>query len=127
MSAHTPFRLSPYAKSLLIGLGVGIVTATMLLLLCALLIVKMALPLGAVTPMALVAMGLGGLGGGIATGLCAKQNGLVLGAVCGTLLYLILLLFGLAHGGVSPSYAALKWAILTVCSAAGSVWGVNRR
>ena len=127
MSAHTPFHLPPYVKSLLIGLCVGVVTATVLLLLCALLIFKMALPLGAVTPMALAAMGLGGLGAGITTGLCAKQTGLVLGAVCGTLLYLILLIVGLARGGVSPAYAALKWAMLTVCSAAGSVWGVNRR
>ena len=127
MSGHTPFRLPPYIKLMLIGLCVGVVTATLLLLLCALLIYKMDLPLSATTPMALVAIGLGGLFGGVAVGLSTKQQGLLLGAVCGTLMYLILLIIGLARGGVAPAYAILKWAVLTVCSAAGSIWGVNRR
>lgn len=128
MSAHISLRLHPYAKSLLIGLCVGVVGGTLLLLVSALLLYKLNLPLGAVTPMALAALGLGGLGGGIATGLCAGQKGLLLGAACGTLLYLILLVAGAIRGGdPAPAYAALKWAVVTVCSAAGSVWGVNRR
>lgn len=127
MSVHTSLRLPPYIKSLLIGLCVGVVTATLLLLLCALLLYKMDLPLGAATPMALAAIGLGGLAGGVAVGLSARQQGLLWGAVCGTLLYLVLLMAGLTRGGVAPGYAILKWAVLTVCSAAGSVWGVNRR
>lgn len=127
MSVHTPLRLPPYIKSVLIGLCVGVVAATLLLLLSALLIYKMDLPLGTATPMALAAIGLGGLLGGIAVGLSAGQQGLLLGAACGTLLYLILLIAGLTRGGVAPGYALLKWAVLTVCSAAGSIWGVNRR
>lgn len=127
MSAHTQLRLPPYAKSLLIGLCVGVVGGTLLLLLSALLIYKMSLPLGVVTPMAIAAMGVGGLFGGVAVGLSAKQKGLLLGVVCGTLLYLILLVAGLSRGGIAPAYAAIKWAVITVCSAAGSVWGVNRR
>lgn len=127
MNAHTRLSLSPFVKPLLIGLCVGVVTSTLLLLLCALLVYKMALPMGALTPMALAATGLGSLAGGIAVGLCAGQRGLLMGAVCGTLLYLILLIAGLARGGVAPAYAALKWAVLTVCSAAGGVWSVNRR
>ena len=127
MSVHTPFRLPPIVKSLLIGLCIGVVTATLLLLVGALLIYKMDLPLGVTTPLALVAIGIGGLLGGGAVGLSAKQQGLLLGAVCGTLMYLILLIAGLARGDIAPGYAAIKWAVLAVCSAAGSVWGVNRR
>ena len=69
MSGHTPFRLPPIVKSLLIGLCVGVVTATLLLLVCALLIYKMDLPLSVATPLALVAIGIGGLLGGGAVGL----------------------------------------------------------
>ena len=127
MSAHTPSRLLSLCKSILIGLCIGVVVATLLLLLCALLIYRMDLPDGAVTPMALTAVGLGGLSAGLATGWIAKQNGLLMGAVCGTLLYLLLLILGLVRGGVAPIYAILKWAVLTVCSAAGGVWSVNRR
>ena len=127
MSAHTSSRFSPLIKPILIGLCVGVVTATLFLSLCALLVYKLSLPTGAVTPLAVVALGLGGLGGGVAAGLCAKKNGLLTGAVCATLLYLVLLVAGLSRGGVSPAFAVLKWAVLTVCSAAGSIWGVNRR
>lgn len=128
MSAHTRFHLPPYAKSLLIGLCVGVVAATGLLLLCALLLYKLSLPDGAVVPMAVTAMGLGCLIGGGAVGLSAKKQGLILGAVCGTLLYLFLLIAGLIRtGGTAIGYAALKWAVCAVCSAIGGVWGVNRR
>lgn len=129
MNTQTRTRLSlhPYVKSLLLGLGVGVVTATLLLLLCALVITRVAVPDQAILPMAVTAMGIGSLVGGCAVGLSAKQHGLLLGAVCGTLLYLILLILGVSRGGVAPAYAALKWAVLTVCSAAGGVWSVNRR
>lgn len=128
MSAHTQLRLPPYAKSILIGLCVGVVAATGLLLLSALLLYKLGLPTGAVPPMAIVAVGLGSLIGGIAAGLSTKEKGLLLGAACGTLLYLILLIAGLARTGhVALGYAAIKWAVMTVCSAAGGVLGVNRR
>jgi putative membrane protein (TIGR04086 family) len=71
---------------------------------------------------------LGALVGGAVAGLCHKQKGLLIGAVCGTLMALILLVVGWVHtGGVALGYAALKWAVLTVCSAAGGLWSVNRR
>lgn len=129
MNTHTrtPFTLHPYVRSLLLGVGIGVVTATLLLLLCAAVIARVAVPGGAIPPMAVAAMGIGSLVGGCAVGRSAKRHGLWLGAVCGTLLYLILLTVGLARGGVSPAYAAIKWAVLTVCSAAGGVWSVNRR
>ena len=42
------------------------------------------------------------------------------------LLNIILLIIGLAGGGgLSPALTVLKWAVLTVCSAAGGVLGVN--
>ena len=127
MKSRTTNTLTTLLRPIGVGLCVGVVTATLLLLVCALLIYKMDLPLGATTPLALVAIGIGGLLGGGAVGLSAKQQGLLLGAVCGTLMYLILLIAGLARGDIAPGYAAIKWAVLAVCSAAGSVWGVNRR
>ena len=130
MNTHTrtPFTLHPYVRSLLLGVGIGVVTATLLLLLCAAVIARVAVPGGAIPPMAVAAMGIGSLVGGCAVGRSAKRHGLWLGAVCGTLLYLILLIAGLIRtGDVAVGYAAIKWAVLTVCSAAGGVWSVNRR
>ena len=130
MSAHhrVPTRLSVWLRPLFVGLCVGVVCTTLLLMLCALLLYKLALPTTAVTPMALVALGLGGFGGGMAVGLCSKGKGLLMGGLCGVLLALLLLVIGVADGkGPTWGYAVLEWAVLTVCSAAGGVLGVNRR
>ena len=104
-----------------------VLTITLFLLLFALLFFKLSIPLSAVTPLAMAALGLGGFAGGLAAGLSSRQNGLAVGAVCGVLLTLILLVVSLARGAeVSPGLTALKGAVLTVCSAAGGVLGVNR-
>ena len=125
---HAPARLSSWLRPVLTGVSVGVVAATLFLLLFALLIYKLPIPTAAVTPLAVAAMGLGGFAGGFAAGVSAKQRGLLVGAVCGTLLFFVLLIAGLARGdGVAWGYAAIKWAVLTVCSAAGGVLGVNRR
>lgn len=125
---RAPARLSPWLRPVAIGVCVGAVCVTLFLLLFALLLYKLSVPLSAVTPLALAALGLGGLAGGLVAGLCRRQHGLAVGAVCGTLLTLLLLIVGLARGaGWSPGLAAIKWAVLTVCSAVGGVLGVNRR
>ena len=125
---RVPDRLSRWLRPVLTGVSIGVVCATLCLLLFALLIYKLPIPTAAVTPLAVAAMGLGGFVGGLAVGLGAKQRGLLAGAVCGTLLFLVLFIAGVARGdGVAWGYAAVKWAVLTVCSAAGGVLGVNRR
>ena len=128
MNSRTPSPLLTLLKPVLIGLCVGAVAATGLLLLSALLVYKLTLPAGALPPIAVTAVGLGCFCGGLAVGLSAKENGLFAGALCGTLTYLVLLIAGLAYtGDAAVGYAALKWAVMTVCSAAGGVVGVNRR
>ena len=130
MSTHHPIpaRLSAWLRPLLIGVCVGVVCTTLLLILCALLLYTLALPTAVVTPMALTALGLGGVAGGFAAGFCGKEKGLLTGGLCGVLLALILLIAGIADGsGPQWGYAVLQWAVLTVCSAAGGVLGVNRR
>lgn len=126
-SKRAPARLSPWLRPVGVGVCVGVVCVTLFLLLFAFLLYKLSIPLSAVTPLALAALGLGGFIGGLVAGLCSRQNGLAVGAVCGALLTLLLLVVSLARGdGFAPGFAALKWAMLTVCSAAGGVLGVNR-
>ena len=51
-----------------------------------------------------------------------------LGALCGTLVYLLLLLTGLLRSGsIEGGYALIKWAVLTVCGAVGGLIGVSRK
>ena len=130
MSAHhpTPTRPSLWLRPLLIGVCVGVVCTTLVLILCALLLYKLDLPTTVATPMALTALGLGGVAGGFTAGFCVREKGLLMGGLCGMLLALLLLLVSIADGsGLQWGYAVLRWAVLTVCSAAGGVLGVNRR
>ena len=128
MNTRTATPLSSLLKPILIGLGVGVVTATGILLLFAWLVYQLTLPLGALPPMAVTAVGVGGFVGGLTAGLIGKERGLLTGTACGALLYLILLIAGLIRtGDVAVGYAAIKGAVMTVCSAAGGVLGVNRR
>lgn len=126
-SARRPL-LQRWLTPLLIGLCVGVVVGTLLLLGAALLLQSAQLPAGALSPLALTAAGIGALAGGCAAALAAKERGLLIGAVCGTLLYLLLLIAGWARlGGADAGYACLKWAVLTVCGAVGGLIGVNRK
>ena len=125
-STHTALR--QWIRPLLIGVCVGVLCGTLLLLLAALALRSVDLPRGAVTPLATAAAGIGGLFGGLATALAAGRRGLVMGALCGLLLYVVLLLAGLSRGsGIDPGYAAIKLTVLTVAGALGGVLGVNRK
>lgn len=128
MNTRTQSFLPPILKPLLWGVAVGVVSGTALLLLFALLVYKTDLPRGMVTPLALVAVGIGALAGGFVAGVCAKRQGWLMGAVCGTLLYLILLIAGLARvHSIVFGYAVLKWAVMALCATVGGIMGVNRR
>lgn len=120
--------LQQWVRPLLVGLCVGVLCCTLLLLLAALAIQSVEIPRAAVTPLATVAAGIGAFAGGLAAALAAGRRGLVMGALCGILLFVIILLAGLARAtGIDPGYAAIKLAVLTVAGAIGGVLGVNRK
>lgn len=123
-----PSLLRRWLRPLLVGVCVGVVSGTLLLLGAALLLRAADLPAGAVTPLALGAAGLGTLAAGFAAALMAGERGLLVGALCGTLIYLLLLPVGLTRfGGAEGAFALTKWAVLTVCGAVGGLIGVNRK
>ena len=126
-SANTPW-LRRLLMPLLWGLCVGVVVGTLLLLGAALLLQGADLPTGAIPPLAVGAAGIGAFAAGVTAALLTGQRGLITGALCGTLLYLLLLLVGLARSGsIEGGYALIKWAVLTVCGAVGGLVGVNRK
>ena len=120
--------LQQWVRPLLVGLCVGVLCCTLLLLLAALAIQSVEIPRAAVTPLATVAAGIGAFAGGLAAALAAGRRGLVMGALCGILLFVIILLAGVARTtGIDSGYAAIKLAVLTVAGAVGGVLGVNRK
>lgn len=126
-SAKSPL-IAKWLLPLFWGLGVGLVVGTLLLMLTAKLVQSAEIPLSALAPLAVIAVGIGCFLAGLVAALVAKERGLLLGAMCGTLTYLLLLLVGLFRfGGVAGGYALIKWAVLTVCGAGGGLVGVNRK
>ena len=125
---RTPSILQSKVKPILLGLCIGVLAVTLLLLTMAFVIRSVDVPRGVITPLAVIAAGVGAFAAGLTAALAARRNGLLLGAVCGLLLFLIILLAGsLRSGGVDGSFAAVKAAVLTVAGAIGGVLGVNRR
>lgn len=118
---------TPILRPLLIGLCVGVVSCTLLLLAAAYLLKSVDMPLGVATPIAITAASVSALLGGWATARCSGSRGLLMGSACGALLFLIVLLWGLCRGGVDGGQTAIKLAALTAAGAIGGVLGVNRK
>ena len=124
---NKPSQTPPILRPLLVGLCVGAVCCTLLLLAAACLLRSVDLPLGVAIPTAVVAAAISAFVGGFATARTAGSHGLLMGSACGVMLFLIILLCGLCRGGVEGGYAAIKLAALTLAGAIGGVLGVNRK
>ncbi len=123
-----PLPVLQWLRPLLIGLAVGIIAGVAMLLLAAALVKSVDVPRAAITPLAVGAASVGAFFGGLAAALAARRRGLVFGALCGVLLFLLILAAGIFRlGGVGGGYALIKLAALTVAGAVGGVLGVNRR
>ena len=114
-------------RPILLGLCVGVVCCTLLLLLAAWGFRTVDVPLGAVTPVAVIAAALSALLGGFVAAKAAGCRGLLMGGGCGLTLFLLILLIGLIRGNVEVGYAVIKLAALTLSGAIGGVLGVNRK
>ncbi len=111
-----------------LGLCVGMVCCTLLLLLVALLLSTVDIPHSAVTPLAITVAGISAFLAGLTTALATRRHGLLWGAVCGALLYLILLVAGLIRSGdVNGAYALVKFGVFTLCGAIGGLVVAARR
>ena len=124
---NKPKSTTPILQPLLIGLCVGVVSCTLLLLAAAYLLKSVDLPLEVATPIAITIASVSALLGGWATARCAGSRGLLMGCACGGLLFLIVLLWGLCRGGVDGGHTAIKLAALIAAGAIGGVLGVNRK
>ena len=117
----------PFLRPLLVGLCIGVVSCTLLLLLAALLFRSVDIPTGAVTPIAVTVAAIGTFLAGWVAARVAGSRGLLIGSACGLVLFLTILLIGLIRGNVEVGFAAIKLAALTLSGAIGGVLGVNHK
>ena len=100
------------AKPVLIGVAAGAV----------------GIPQAAVTPMAVAAAAIGAFVGGFVAARIAKTRGILFGALCGLILYLLVMASGFAVlRDIRGTYAVVKLALMVVSAAVGGILGVNFR
>ena len=120
--------LRQWLRPLGLGLCVGVVVGTLILLLTALVFRSVEIPHAAATPLAVTAAAVGAFGAGLTAALTARCRGLAVGALCGAGLFLILLTAGLIRNGdLDPGFALAKAAVLTLSGGIGGVLGVGRK
>lgn len=115
-------------KAILLGVLLGEAVTILILLAASLLMLKMDLPLFLTDIWIVCSAAAGGFASGYLCARIAREKGIVLGAVCGGIQILILLLFSL---GAEPSTTLplllLKFGLLLAGAMAGGILGVNRK
>lgn len=110
------------------GFVVGVVLCLVLLLIAATVMATFQVPQAAVTPIAIAILAVAAFGGGFTASCIARERGLLYGACCGLLLFLVVLVAGLGiEQAASGALPALKLALALGCGAIGGIVGVNRK
>lgn len=113
-------------RAVVIGTIAGTLVCLLLLVIMAAIIAARDIPAVAVAPMAVIAAATGALVGGFLCARIAGEKGLLLGALCGVLLHILILLAGTIWFRDSQSfYWLIKLAVLVGCGGVGGVLGVN--
>lgn len=115
-------------RALLIGVAAGTLVCLLLLFIMAAIVASQDIPTVAVTPMAVIAASIGALVGGFFSARIARKNGLLVGVLCGLLLYGLILLAGtIFFQDADSSFWLIKLAIFAACGGVGGILGVNLR
>ncbi len=110
------------------GVIVGAVVGLVFLLASAAVMASMQVPTGVVLPLALAIVSIAALAGGFGAARCARERGLLYGAGCGLVLFLIVTLAGFGMEQTAPGASLLLKAALSVgFGALGGVLGVNSK
>lgn len=121
--------ISKYVKAILIGAGVGtLVCAILLLIITFVLTSTKSLPDSILSTVALVIGVFGAFTGGYVSVRIAKCRGMLLGAVCGILMFLIVFLVGISNSTDAVGIAAaIKGVAMTCASSIGGIFAVNKK
>lgn len=118
-----------FVRSILIGLILSSSIVVLLILLSGFLfLVSGKFPQEYLNYLMLGILGIGGLVGGYISARLNNSSGLIIGLVTGLLLYLIILIAGLATSfGTVTIFTLYKLLVLAVLGAVGGVLGVNKK
>ena len=111
---------------MLVGTAVGAGVTAAIIMLCALFFVIRDMPTSAAMPIALVAAGIGSFLGGVAAAKTMKEQGIIIGVLCGVALFAVTFIISLfVSGGTFTIFTPMRFVIMTLSSALGGILGVN--
>ena len=125
-SSITPSPFEVWLKPILTGAILGITVTLCLFVLLALIMSFSILPTNSASVVASIAIAAGSFFGGISAAKKLGKNGLVIGAICGFLLFIILTLIGVAAFKSAPGTSTvIRLLIFVVSGAIGGIIGVS--
>lgn len=128
-SSYAQEKSSNLLKALTIGTFMGAFTCVILMAILAIIFVKMRnIPQGIIIPLASMCSGIGSFCSGYIATRILKANGLIYGMLSGLLLFLIILISGVALSGENLTLLTLiKFFLMIISGGIGGVLGVNKR
>ncbi len=122
----SPTVLEASAKPIITGLIIGTVVISVLFVLFALLMSFDILPLGAANVVSSIAIAAGTFTGGFFAAKKLTKNGLIIGIICGFIMFLLFTLIGIAAFKTAPNTSALIRLLIFITSGAiGGIIGVG--
>lgn len=113
-------------KPMLLGAVFGLVAIILVLMLLALIMSFGILPLSAAPAISSVSVAIGAFFAGFIAAKKFKKNGLLIGALCGAVLFALFTLIGLAAFNSAPSASTLiRLIVFITASAVGGIIGVG--
>jgi len=114
--------------AILIGTGIAAaVTLILLFVICGILTFMSSVPYSLLPYLTLIALAGGVFCGGYICAAIAKSRGLIVGLICGSILFVILLFAGLSTGETVGIMTLLRFIVSAVFGILGGIKGVNKK
>ena len=124
--SDSPSTFEAYLKPIVRGIIVGIVVIAILFVLFALVMSFNILPISAATVVSSIAIAAGSFLSGFFSAKKLTKNGLIIGTICGFLLFILFTIIGIAAFGSAPGASTLIRLLIFVTSGAiGGIIGVG--
>jgi len=119
-------NISIFFRPLLKGGLLGLAVILILFVLLALILASGIIPLSACPAIACIAIAIGAFLAGLSTAKSTGKNGLIIGALCGFVLFLIFTIIGMAAFASTPGVSTIiRLIIFVTASAIGGIVGVG--
>lgn len=115
-------------KAVAVGTLAGAAMLFLLVVLGVYIVLKLhTVPYGAIVPMVMVTACIGSFFGGYLGARISRQYGLPIGALCGTMIFILMVAAGALSGGTLAATTLLRFLLTVTAGALGGIAGVNRR